>query len=100
MKDVKKIAIRDISGGAVISVKVVPGSSRDKIAGVLGDALKITTSAAPEKGKANAAITRILAKALGIEQRAVSLHSGPTNPRKEFLIEGMTAGEIRRRLCG
>jgi uncharacterized protein (TIGR00251 family) len=95
MKDAEKLAIRDTPGGAVIPVKVVPGSSRDRVVGVLGDSLKIATSAAPEKGKANAAVAKILADALGVDARRVELVSGPTNPRKEFRIVGMTAEAVR-----
>ena len=95
MKDVSHIAIRDCPGGAIIAVKAVPGSSRDKIVGVLGDCLKVTASAAPEKGKANAAIAAILAKALGVDKRSVEIIAGQTSPRKEFRIASMSAQKIR-----
>ncbi len=98
MKDIDQLDIRTVDGGAVLAVKVVPGTSRDKVVGVLGDALKIATSAPPEKGKANAAVTRMLAKALGVETRGVELVSGPTNPRKEFRITALTAEQVRRKL--
>ena len=83
----------------MLAVKAVPGSSRDRVVGVLGDALKIATSAPAEKGKANAAIAAILAKALGLPGRRVSLVSGPTNPRKEFRIAGLSAQQVRQRLA-
>ena len=91
MKDADKLSIRDVAGGAVIAVKAVPGSSRDRIVGVLGDALKIATSAPAEKGKANAAVAAILAKALGVDRKAIRLVSGPTSPRKDFRIAGLSA---------
>jgi len=99
MNDVDKISIRETAGAATISVKVVPGSSRDKVVGVLGDCLKIATSAAAEKGRANAAVAKLIAKALGVDRRAVELASGPTNPRKEFRIAGMSADAVRQRLA-
>ncbi|MFB3893553.1 MAG: DUF167 domain-containing protein [Phycisphaerae bacterium] len=95
----QNIAVRDVAGGAVIAVKVVPGSSRDKVVGVLGDCLKIATSAPAERGKANAAVAKILAAALGVDRRSVELISGQTNPRKEFRIAGLTAGDARARLA-
>ncbi len=91
-------AVRDADGGAVLAVKVVPGASRDRIAGVLGGALKVAVAAPPEKGKANAAVAKLLAKALGVGRRDVLLHAGATNPRKEFLVAGLGADELRRRL--
>ncbi len=96
MKDAENISVRDASGGAVIAVKVVPGSSRDKVVGVLGDCLKVATAAAAEKGRANAAVAEILAKAFGVGSRDVELFSGPTNARKEFFIAGKSAAAIRQ----
>lgn len=95
MKEAENISVRDVEGGAVIAVKVVPGSSRDKVVGVLGDCLKITTSTAAEKGKANAAIAKILAETLGVSNRDVKLFSGQTSARKEFCIVGKSAAAIR-----
>jgi len=95
MNDADRLRIRDGRGGAVIAVKVVPGASRDKVAGVLGQCLKITTSAAAEKGKANAAVARTLAGALGVDPRRVELSAGQTNPRKEFRILDMAAESVR-----
>ena len=98
MQNVDKLALADRPGGASLAVKAVPGSSRDKLAGVLGDSLKVTVSAAPEKGKANQAIQALLAKALGLPPRRVQLLAGPTNPRKEFLIAGLSADQVRTKL--
>jgi uncharacterized protein (TIGR00251 family) len=92
------VAIRDVPGGCVLPVKVVPGASRSRIAGPLGECLKVATSAAPQKGKANAAVASHLAEALGIEPRRVELVSGPTSPRKEFRIQGLSAAQVRQRL--
>ncbi len=98
MTEIAKISIRNVPGGTIISVKVVPGSSRDRIVGVLGNCLKVATSAPAEKGKANKAVAAILAKALGIGKKDVTLMSGPTNPRKEFQISGLSAEQVNARL--
>ena len=98
MKDFEKIAVRDVDGGVIISVKAVPGASRDKIVGVLGDCLKVATSSAAEKGRANAAIAKTLAGALGVNRRDVEIVGGMTNPRKEFRIAGLSAADVRQRL--
>ena len=52
---------------ATLSVKVVPGASRDRVAGMLGDALKVQVSAPPEAGKANKAVLRVLAEFLNVK---------------------------------
>jgi len=98
MDNVEQIDFRSTNDGVIVPVKVVPGSSRDKVVGVLGDALKITTSAAPEKGRANTAIIKILAKALGVDRKSVTLTSGPTSARKEFRVDGITAEAIWEKL--
>lgn len=98
MKHIERLKIRDAKGGAVIAVKVVPGSSRDRIVGILGDALKITTSTAPEKGKANAAVAKMLSCALNVDLRDVELICDTSNPRKEFLIAGLPQEQVRQRL--
>ncbi len=98
MTEIAGISIRDVHDGTVIPVKVVPGASRDRIVGVLGDCLKIATSQPAEKGKANKAVAAILANALGVSKKDVTLVSGPTNPRKEFLIIGMTCRQVHKRM--
>lgn len=81
------------SGGKVeallLRVKVVPGSSRDQISGALGDRLKIKVAAAPEKGHANQAVIRMIAKLLKLAPRDVSIAAGHTNPEKTVRIAGI-----------
>jgi len=99
MKSVENINLRAVANGCVLPVKVVPGASRDRVAGVLGDALKVATSAAPEKGKANAAVAKILARTLGLSAKSVTLVAGMTNPHKEFLIPGLSPEAVRQILA-
>jgi hypothetical protein len=72
-----------------LRVKVVPGASRDQIAGILGDRLKIRTATAPEAGRANKSVTALLADWLGIPSRRIELLSGQSNPEKTFLASGI-----------
>lgn len=74
------------SGELRVRVKAVPGSSRDRLAGALGDRLKVCVAAPPEGGKANAAIGAMLAEALGVPERSVVLRSGGTTPLKVFAV--------------
>ncbi len=80
-------------------IKAVPGAARDQVAGMLGDRLKVRTSAPPEGGKANRAICRAIAAALGRKPREVSIESGATNPEKIIRIARATVGEVRKRLA-
>jgi uncharacterized protein (TIGR00251 family) len=79
-----------------IPIKAVPGARRDEIVGPLGDRLKVRVSAAPEGGKANAAIAALLAAALGVRGRDVVLVSGHTRPEKVFEVSGADAGAVQR----
>jgi uncharacterized protein (TIGR00251 family) len=78
-----------------ITVKVVPGSSRDQIVGWLGDALKIKVMAPPEKGKANEAVVELLSMTLGISSDDIEVVSGHSSPSKIIAINGMDDGAIK-----
>lgn len=82
----------------VLNIKVVPGASRTEISGWLGDALKIRVAAAPEGGKANRAVEKILAESLSLSPRSVSIISGHSNAHKRVAIEGLTMQDLSQRL--
>lgn len=92
--------LRAVAGGVELTVKVVPGASRDRIAGPLGDALKIQVSAPPEKGKANAAVIALLSRALAIPSKQIRVTHGETSPRKTLRIAGLDAVIVLTRLGG
>jgi len=66
----------------LLSIKVVPGASRDQVSGMLGDRLKVRISAPAEGGKANKAVCRLIAGLLGIKTGAVEVVNGKTSPEK------------------
>jgi len=82
----------------LFSLKVVPKSSRDRIVGELDGALKVTVSAAPERGAANAAVCKLLAKAIGVRPQQVVIELGHGSPRKTVRIRGLTLPAIRAAL--
>jgi hypothetical protein len=79
-------------------VKVIPSSSRDAIAGWLGEALKVRVSAPPERGRANAAVERLVAGALGLPNKGARVISGMTSARKVVEISGLSESEVHTRL--
>ncbi|HEX5065763.1 MAG TPA: DUF167 domain-containing protein [Myxococcota bacterium] len=81
-----------------LAVKVVPGASREGIAGWLGDTLKIRVTAPAEQGKANAAVEALLAGVLGVPRDRVRIASGTASPRKVVEIAGLSEDEVRSRL--
>lgn len=66
-----------------VRVKVIPRSASSGIAGALSDGtLRVKVAAAPEKGKANEELCRILAEHYGVARSAVSVVSGRTSGLK------------------
>lgn len=87
--------LTETADGVLIPVKVVPGGSRDRIAGVLDGALKINVAAPPEKGKANKAVIALLARTLGVRKNQLAVVAGPTTARKTISVEGVNADAVR-----
>jgi len=85
---------------ATLSIKVVPGSSRDRVVGRYGDAIKVQVSAPPEGGKANKAVVELLAGVLGVRPNQVQVVKGHTQSRKVVQIDGMEQAEADARLAG
>jgi uncharacterized protein (TIGR00251 family) len=81
-----------------LQLKVVPGSSRDAIAGWLDDALKVRVRAPAERGKANAAVEKLVAAALDIPSESVCIVAGQTSPRKVAEIDGLSELDVHSRL--
>ncbi|MDP1660802.1 MAG: DUF167 domain-containing protein [Phycisphaerales bacterium] len=81
-----------------VAVKAVPGSSRDAIAGALGDRLKVRIAAPPEDGRANRAIEALLSSACGLHARDALVVSGHTRPEKTVELRGIDAPTALRLL--
>ena len=93
-----KLAIKQRGEGVTFSVKVVPNSSRNAIAGLLGSALKVNITAVAQKGKANQALIKLLGETLGRPKSAISIISGTTRPKKEVFVAKMTMAELESKL--
>lgn len=85
--------------GTIVPVQARPGARKNAILGERTGALRVAVSAAPEKGKANAAIQAVLAKALGCKASQIGLLSGATSRDKRFLVVGLTPEELQQRLA-
>jgi uncharacterized protein (TIGR00251 family) len=79
----------------VLTLRVAPKSARDAVVGWHGGALKIKVRAAPEGGKANAAVVEVLAEALGVPRAAITIESGHASRDKRVRIEGLTARGVQ-----
>ena len=81
-----------------LEVKVIPGASRDEVAGTMGNAVKIKLRAPPVEGRANEALVEFLAERLDLPRRAISLVHGDTSRQKLLRIEGLDLAAVRARL--
>lgn len=84
---------------ARLTVKVVPGASRNEISGWLGDALKVRVAAPPERGRANAAVEALICDALELPDGSARVVAGAASARKVLEISGLPEAEILRRFC-
>jgi uncharacterized protein YggU (UPF0235/DUF167 family) len=84
--------------GITFTVKVVPGASRDKIAGEYDGGLRVTVARQPQDGAANIAVIALLAKQLGISRDQIQITRGHTNPRKSVCVTGLSIEELQIRL--
>ena len=84
--------------GASLCVRVVPRASRNELSGPINDSLKIRLQAPPVEGKANRALVKFLAKALGVATGHVVIVSGANARHKRVQIKGMTEAECVSRL--
>jgi uncharacterized protein (TIGR00251 family) len=85
-------------GGIIIAVRVIPRAARSGIAGRRDNALLIRLNAPPVEGAANAELLAVLADALDVPRRSVTIVSGAASKQKRVRIDGIDAGHAARRL--
>ncbi len=101
---------KEVPEGIILYVRAQPGAGRDEIVGKWGgrtspidsgkatpveNSIKIRVTAPPEKGKANEAIIKLLAKKLGLKKSAFQIISGETSQNKKILIHGVNKSQIK-----
>ena len=75
-----------------------PKAKKNGLVGIHNGRLKVAVTQAPEKGKANIALIKVLASVLGLRRSQVELVSGATSSKKTFLISGVELQELQRRI--
>lgn len=82
-----------VDGGVLLNVRVTPKGGRDRIDGLVCDAdgrefLGLRVSVPPAGGAANTAVIALLAGALRLPKRHVTLASGATSRVKRLRLDG------------
>src|SRR5687768_6874666 len=84
--------------GVVLLIKVVPRSGRSTFDGLRGGAFLVRLLAPPVDGAANAELVALVATALQVPRRDVSIQSGEHARSKRVLAKGITTAYARTRL--
>lgn len=79
--------------GVRLHLRVTPNAGLDRIDGMEmrddgATVLRVRVKAVPDKGKANAAVIVLLAKALGVPKSAIALVAGDTARQKTLHVTG------------
>ena len=83
---------------ARLSVRLTPRARQSGIEGFEGETLRVRVTAPPVDGRANEALTALLARALGVPKRDVRVVAGQASRQKVVAVDGLTNVEVRRRL--
>ncbi len=82
-----------------ISVRVQPRASANQVYGLDDDGVaRVRVTAAPADGKANEAVVKVLAKALGVARGRVVIVRGVASRTKLIEVGGLSEQELEDRL--
>ena len=82
-----------------LRLRVSPGSGRAEVVGRHGDAWKVRVTAAPEHGRANDAVVKLMADTFALPRSAVTIVSGHGARDKIVELAGVGPALIERRLA-
>ena len=80
----------------LLRLKAKPGAREDRVRGVRNGELMVCVRAAPEGGKANEAIIKVLARALDLRRHDIVLKTGAGASRKTFELPLSCLDSLRK----
>jgi uncharacterized protein (TIGR00251 family) len=90
--------IDSTGGGVIIDVRVIPRAAKSGIAGVRDGALLVRLNAPPIDGAANEELIAVIASALDVPKRAVTIATGDRSRQKRVRVDGITIAHAASRL--
>ena len=87
-----------VEAGVLLPIKAYTKAKKNAVTGVHDGRLKVSVTDAPEKGKANDAIIKLLAKSLDLRKSQLTLSKGPTSPLKELLVGDVSVTNLQDRI--
>ncbi len=79
---------------ARLSVRLTPGASRAGIVGFADEVLSVRVNAPAQEGRANAALLKLLAKALRVPASRLAIVLGEHARTKVVSVDGLTQAEL------
>ena len=92
------LALQQRGADVLMPVMVQPRASRNAVAGLHGNALKLRLTAPPVEGAANAACLRFLTDLLGVSRARLSIVKGTKARQKLICVTAMSVDLLRTRL--
>lgn len=86
MTDIKQTAVEKTEDGIRLRIVLQPKASKDKIIGLHDGEVKISITAPPIDGAANAHLLRFLSKQFKVAKTAIVLEKGELNRHKQVFI--------------
>jgi hypothetical protein len=83
-----------------VDIVVQARASRTRVGPIVGGRLRVAVTAPPVDGRANEAVVRALAEALGVRCAAVSIVRGERGRRKTVRIRGVTLARLTAAVGG
>ena len=93
------IKLQQHGDSVTIQVRVHPKAKRERIAGEVGNAIKLELTAPPVEGRANEACIRFFADLLKVPRSAVSIAAGVSSRNKVIRISGVDAVKIEQAIA-
>lgn len=90
------IRIQESGDGVTFPVKVHPKARHERIAGAMGDVLKLEIKAPPIQGKANDACIRFFSDVLKVPRSSVTIAAGLSSRNKVVRVLGISAAAVEQ----
>lgn len=92
------MCLEEKDGAVMLTVKVQPRASRNELAGVQGDCLRIRVTSPPVEGMANEKLCEFLAGLMGIGKQRVQVVAGRSARIKRVKISDVSPDVVREKL--
>ena len=93
------IKVQQSGDQVTFAVRVHPKARRERIAGMVGDRIKIEVTAAPIEGKANRACISFFSELLKVPRSSVTIAAGINSRNKVIRVTGVSAGAVEQTLA-